>query len=85
MSKSVSDGPETWEGILKLPHDATLTMEQVNSELNVHGNTSVGWLLQAAPKLSVGLENLSIRCPVFMSKSGSDGARDPGKHSKAAS
>ena len=53
--------PETWEGILKLLHDATLTMEQVNSEFHVHQKSSVGWSLQAAPKLSVGLETLSIR------------------------
>ena len=53
--------PETQESILKLLHDTTSTIEQVNSELNVHENTSVGWPLQAAPKLSLWVENLSIR------------------------
>ena len=46
--------PETWESFVKLPHDATWTMEQVSSELHVHGGTSVsvGWhlpLYAAAP------------------------------------
>ena len=42
--------PETWESFVKLLHDATLTMEQVTSELHVHGSTSrVGWHVSAAP------------------------------------
>ena len=32
--------PETWESFVELPHDATWTMEQVSSELCVHGSTS---------------------------------------------
>ena len=36
---------QTWESFAKLPHDATLTMEQVSSELCVYGSTSVGWHL----------------------------------------
>ena len=54
-------GPEAWESFVKLPHDDTWTMEQVSSDLCVHGNTSVGWHLPAAPKLSVGVH--SIRSP----------------------
>ena len=41
--------PETWESFVKLPHDVTLTMEQVSSELHVHGSTSVGVHFQTAP------------------------------------
>ena len=58
--KSGSDGilRETWESFVKLPRDATWTMEQVSSELYVHGSTPVGWHLQAAPKLSVGVHSI---------------------------
>ena len=52
--------PKDCESFVKLPHDTTLTIEQVNSELHVNQNTSVGWTLQAAPKLSGGVG--SIRC-----------------------
>ena len=41
--------PETWESFVKLPHDVTLTMEQVSSELCVQGSTSVGFHFQTAP------------------------------------
>ena len=34
---------ETWESFVKLPHDATVMMEQVICEQHVHGSTSVGW------------------------------------------
>ena len=39
---------ETWESFVKLPHDITLTMEQVISELRVHGSTYVGCHFPAA-------------------------------------
>ena len=41
--------PETWGSFVKLPHDVTWTMEQVGSELCVHGSTFVGWHLQTCP------------------------------------
>ena len=77
--------PETWESFVELPHDATWTMEQVSSELCVHGSTSVGWHSPAAPKLSVGVDSIKSPEPRLVSKSGSDGARDLGKLCRAAS
>ena len=42
------------KNFVKLPHDATWTMEEGSSEHFVHGRTSVGWHLPAAaPKLSL--------------------------------
>ena len=75
--------PETWESFVKLTHDATLTMEQASSELCVHGSTSVGWHLPAAPQALCG-GRLYLK-PRLVSKSGSDGARDLGKLCEAAS
>ena len=51
---------ETWESFVKLPHDVTLTMEQVSSECGVHGSTSVGFHLPAAPWLSVGVDFIRV-------------------------
>ena len=50
--------PETWESFVKLPHDATWTMEQVSSDLCVSGNTDVGGYFAAAPMLSVGVDSI---------------------------
>ena len=77
--------PETWESFVKLPHDATLTMEQVSSERHVHGSTSVGWHLPAAPSPLVHCGGRLYQKPRLVSKSGSDGVRDLGKLCKAAS
>ena len=77
--------PETWESFVKLPHDATLTMEQVTRELHVHEHTSVGWTLPAAPLALCGCGGTLYHMPKMVSESGSDGARDLGKLCKAAS
>ena len=45
--------PETWKSFVKLPRDATLTMEQVSSECRVHGGTSEGWHLSVASSSSL--------------------------------
>ena len=50
--------PETWESFVKLPHDATWTMEQVSSDLCVSGNPPVGGDFTVAPKLSVGVDSI---------------------------
>ena len=78
--------PETWESFVKLAHDVTWTMEQVSSELCVHGSTSasVGWHLPAVPQEALCMGSLYLK-PRLVSKSGSDGARDLGKLCKAAS
>ena len=76
--------PETWESFVKLPHDATGTMEQVSSEPHVHGSTPVGWHLQAATQARLFGGRLYQK-PRLVSKSGSDGARDLGKLCQAVS
>ena len=60
MSKSGSDGArDSWESFVKLPDDATWTMEQVSSDLCVSGNTAVGWHSTAAPpQLSMGADSI---------------------------
>ena len=63
---------ETWESFVKLPHDATLTMEQVS--------ITSSHTLALAP--CWGRFDQKAR---LVSKSGSDGARDLGKLCKAAS
>ena len=75
--------PETWESFVKLPHDATLTMEQVSSMLHAHGSTSVGWHLPAASLALCG--GRLYQKPRLVSKSGSDGVRDLGKLCNIAS
>ena len=57
--------PETWESFVKLPQDATWTMEQVSSELRVNRSTSVGWHLQAAPKLSTWGYGFDFMAQIF--------------------
>ena len=75
--------PETWESFVKLPHDATLTMEQASSECHIHGSTSVGCLLPAASLALCG--GRLYQKPRLIKMNGSDGARDLGKLCKAAS
>ena len=74
---------ETWESFVKLPHEATLTMEQVRSECHVHTSFSVGWYLPEALSL-LGLcicrGTLYYQMPRLVSKSGSDGVGDLGKN-----
>ena len=74
---------DTWASFVKLPHDATGTMEQVNSELCVHGHTSVGLALTSSPQALCG--GRLHQKPRLVSTSGHDGARDLGKLCKAAS
>ena len=76
--------PETWESYVKLPHDVTWSLDQVSSELCVHGGTTVGWHFPAAPCLGL-CEGRPYQRPILVSKSGSDGVRDLGQLCKAAS
>ena len=76
--------PETCECFVKLHHDVTWTLDQVNSELCIHGSTSVGWYFPAAPWLGL-CEGRPYLKPRLVSNSGSDGAKDLGKPCKAAS
>ena len=75
--------PETWESFVKLHHDATWTMEEVSSELCVHGSTYVGGTHQQPLRALYG--GRLYQKPRLVSKSGSDGARDLGRLCKAAS
>ena len=75
--------PETWVSFVKLPHDVTLTKEQVGSELSVHGHTFVGFHPVNSPQALCG--GILYQKPTLVSKIGSDDARELGKLCKAAS
>ena len=66
--------PVTWHIFSQLPNDAKRHMEQVNSDLHIHGGTGFSWQYPVAPQAAVG-EALSQK-PRLVSKSGSVGPSD---------
>ena len=64
--------PVTLKVFCELPNDAKRHMEQVNSDLHIHGGTGLSWYHPVAPKPAVG-EALSQKSRL-VSLSGSDGS-----------